>query len=45
VPGIQDVLGALNTLLQVVNGENVPIDQVFAAAGTMGQVIGLLLGG
>ncbi|MCW6008286.1 hypothetical protein K1W54_27640 [Micromonospora sp. CPCC 205371] len=45
VPGIQDVLGAVDTLLQVVNGENVPIDQVFAAAGTMGQVIGLLLGG
>lgn len=44
VPGIQDVLGALNTLLQVVNGENVPIDQVINAAGIMAQVIGLLLG-
>ncbi|MEJ3750139.1 hypothetical protein WEI85_43630 [Actinomycetes bacterium KLBMP 9797] len=44
VPGIQDVLGAVNTLLQVVNGENVPLDQVISAAGIMGQVIGLLLG-
>ncbi|GAA4685150.1 hypothetical protein GCM10023263_21430 [Phytohabitans rumicis] len=43
-PGIQDVLGAIDTLLQVVNGENVGLDQVLNAVDVMGQVLGLLLG-